>query len=460
MKNKELYRSALYISVPMMIQNGITNMVTLVDNVMVGSLGTEAMTGVSIVGQLIFVLNLAVFGGLSGPSIYGAQFYGQKNKEGFQETFRLKWWISIVIVLAGFLILFYGGDALIGLYLHGGSAVTDAALTAQYGRQYMAIMMLALPPLAITQIYGTSLRETGSTVSPMTAGIISVVVDIVLNYLLIYGNFGFPRLGVTGAALATMLARYVEMIIVILWTHLHKERYSFLAGVYHTFKVKKALALPIIRKGIPLFFNELLWAGGLAALTQIYSLRGLDIVAGINISNVLINLLNVVFVYLGSGIGVLIGQTLGAGQYKKAKQDAFSLMRFAGIVSAGLMVILLIIARPFPMLYNTTGTIRGIGTTFIMITAVFFPLQGYLNALYFTVRSGGKTLITFLFDSVFSWAFTIPVAFCLCRFTGLNVFVIYALVQAADIIKLIIGYMLIKRGVWISNLAGELGDIS
>lgn len=455
MKNNYIYRRALRLAVPMMIQNGITNMVSLVDNVMVGSLGTETMTAVSIVGQLIFVFNLAIFGGLSGPGIYGAQYYGQNNIEGFRHVFRIKHWICGFCLLFGLAAFFFGNDFLIGLYLRGESNFVDPALTMKYAKEYLFIMLGGLFPFVVTQIYASSLRETGESVTPMVAGVASVVVDIVFNYLLIFGKFGMPRLGVKGAAIATVLSRIVEMLIVVVWALLRRKKFVFLQGAYRTLLVPKEICAKIIRKGLPIFFNEFLWAGGIAALTQCYSTLGLDLVSGLNISNAICNLLNVVFVALGNAVGILIGQALGASEYERAKKDSFSLMWFTGILCVGLTVILIAVSGVFPKFYDTTETIRGYGQSFIIVTALFFPVQGFLNALYFTLRSGGKTMITFLFDSVFSWVVALPLALILCNFTHLSIFVIYAIVQAADIIKVAIGYILIRKGVWISNLVAE-----
>lgn len=456
MKEKTIYRRALWLAVPMMIQNGITNAVTLVDNVMVGSLGEEAFTGVSIVGQLIFVFNLAIFGALSGPGIYGAQFFGKDAKDGFQSTVRMKYLLSCICLAAGLLVFLTMNEGLIGLYLKGESDEIDKGMTLMYARQYLRIMLLGLPPFVVTQIYAGSLRETGDSVKPMIAGIGSVLTDIVLNYLLIYGKFGFPELGVRGAAIATVAARFVELGIVVLWTHLAIAKHPFLDGVYRTFHLPRELAGKMLRKTLPIFMNEFLWAGGIAALTQCYSKRGLMVIAGLNISNALCNLLNVVFIALGNAVGILIGQQLGAGQTEQVKKNAFRLMRFTGGVSAGLTVLLIAISHVFPKLYNTTEDVRQYAAMFIIITALFFPVQGYLNALYFTLRSGGKTLVTFLFDSVYSWVVIVPIAKVLCEYTGLPILMIYAIVHAADIIKVAIGYALIRKGVWISNLAEEI----
>ena len=455
---REIYKRALKLAIPMMIQNGITNMVSLVDNMMVGKVGTEQMTAVSIVGQLIFVFNLAIFGGISGPGIYGAQYFGQGNVKGFQNTVRMKIWISMSCLLGGILIFLLGGSQLIGLYLHGESGTIDSAITMQYGMEYLRIMLVGLPAFVISQIYASSLRETGDSLKPMIAGVVSVFVDVIFNYILIYGKLGFPVLGVKGAAYATVFARFVEMAIVVVWAHREQEKHVFLQGLYTSLKVPFSLAKQILIKGFPIFINEFMWAGALAVLTQCYSVRSLEIVAGLNISNALCNLLNVVFVALGSAVGILVGQMLGEGDYQKARKDAFHLTGFTGGISVGLMLVLLAIANIFPMFYSVTAEVRQYGTGFIVITALFFPVQGVLNALYFTLRAGGKTVITFLFDSVYSWAVTVPVAALLCFFSGLPIFAVYTIVQAADIIKVIIGYCLIQKGKWITNLVEEQAD--
>lgn len=452
MRERSVYKKALTLAVPMMIQNGITNAVSLVDNLMVGSLGTESLTAVSIVGQLIFVFFLAVFGGLSGPGIYGAQYFGQGNKKGFQNVFRLKLWITAVIVLVGMTVFVAGGEQLIGLYLHGSSQGMDAAGTLEQGRDYLHIMLFGLIPFAFTQIYAGSLREMGESMKPMVAGIVSVFVDIIFNYLLIYGKFGFPRLEVQGAAIATVMARFVEMLVVVVWTHASIRRYEFLRGINSTILLPLHEAKIMIMKGFPIFLNEFLWAGGMAALTQCYSMKGLQVIAGLNISNAICNLLNVVFVAMGNAVGIIIGQHLGASEFEKAKRSAGKLQWFTAGLCLILTVILAACSMVFPSLYDTTEEVRHLGQWFIIITAVFFPIQGVLNVFYFTLRSGGKTVITFLFDSVFTWVVSVSLAFALCSYTALPVLAVYALVQSADLVKVVAGHILVKKGVWITNL--------
>lgn len=447
-----IYKKALKLAVPMMIQNGITNAVGLVDNVMVGSLGTDAVTAVSIIGQLIFVFNLAIFGGLSGPGIYAAQYYGQGNTKGFQDAFRIKHWICTAALLVGLSVFIFAPEPLIGLYMRGESGNVNPVSVMNHAKDYLVIMNIGLLPFIITQIYASSLRETGKSFMPMLAGVISVAADVIFNYLLIFGKFGFPEMGVKGAAIATVIARFVEMIIIVVCSFAQRKKHTFLIGIYKTLQVEKETSVKIIKKGLPIFFNEFLWAAGIAAITQTYSTLGLDIVAGLNISNTLCNLLNVVFVALGNSVGIITGQMLGACEYENARKNSFKLMWFTGLICIGLTAALISLSGIFPTFYETTYEIRKYGQWFIIITALFFPVQGFLNALYFTLRSGGKTFITFLFDSVFSWTVTIPTTALLCFFTEIPVLGIYAIVQAVDIVKVIVGCILIKKGFWLSNI--------
>ena len=235
--DKAFYKMALGVAVPIMIQNGITNFVGLLDNIMVGRIGTEQMSGIAIVNQLLMVFNLAIFGAISGAGIFTAQFYGCRNHKGVQRTFRFKLYICAVILTLGILIFLTGGENLILMYLHGEGNEAALEATLGYGREYLLVMLMGLLPFAIEEIYAGTLRECGETKIPMVAGIVAVCVNLVLNYLLIFGKFGCPKLGVVGAAVATVISRYVQAAVVIVWTHTHSEKMPFIVGAYREFKI-------------------------------------------------------------------------------------------------------------------------------------------------------------------------------------------------------------------------------
>ena len=449
--DRAFYKMVLLIAVPIMIQNGITNFVNLLDNIMVGQIGTEQMSGVAIVNQLIFVYNLCIFGGLSGAGIFTAQYFGQKDEEGIRNTFRFKIWMAVLITIIAIIIFVMGGSNLISLYLNDGST-GDLAATLEYGKLYLMIMLIGLPGFMLVQIYSSTLRECGETVVPMKAGIAAVLTNLIGNYLLIYGKFGFPELGVAGAAIATSLSRYVEAVIVVGWTHYNKEKNPYVVGLYRTLMLPSSLVKAIIVKGTPLLLNETFWSMGMAALTQCYSVRGLHVVAAFNISSTIGNLFNVSFIAMGSAVAIIMGQMLGAGKLKEARDTNNKLIMFTILLCIGVALCMVLFAPFFPKLYNTEEETRKLATGLIMLQSLFMPQQGFLNAAYFTLRSGGKTIITFFFDSVFICLVSVPLAFALSRFTTLPILLIFALVQMGDWIKCVIGFILIKNGSWIQNI--------
>ncbi len=450
--DRAFYMMVLAIAVPIMIQNGITNFVNLLDNIMIGRIGTEQMSGVAIVNQLIFVYNLCIFGGVSGAGIFTAQYYGQGDTEGVRATFRFKLWLAIILTGGTILLFSAFGPTLISLYLKGDGNAADAAATLTYGLQYLHIMLMGLPAFMLGQIYASTLRECGETVIPMKAGLVSVFVNLVFNYLLIYGKFGFPCLGVRGAAIATILSRYIEMGIVLFQTHRQSQKYPFSIGLYRTLTVPGQIVKKIAIKGSPLLINETLWAAGMSMLIQCYSVRGLHVVASMNISNTINNVFNIVFIALGDSVAIIVGQLLGAGKMKEARDTDTKLIAFSVMACTGVAIFMFFFAPFFPKMYNTTSDVRSLASTFIMLTAVFMPQNAFLHASYFTLRSGGRTFITFLFDSVFIWTVSVSTAFVLSRFTGLSVVAIFIAVQLTDLLKVILGFILVKKGIWIQNI--------
>ncbi|MGN0426929.1 MAG: MATE family efflux transporter [Agathobacter sp.] len=453
--DRAFYKMVLMIALPIMLQNGITNFVGLLDNVMVGQLGTEQMSGVAIVNQLIMVFGLCIFGMLSGAAIFSSQFYGQGNQEGVRYTFRFKLISSGLLTAVWMMVFAIGGSTLISLYLSE-DGTGDILMTHAAGMKYLHLMMIGLIPYVISQIYASTLREIGQTVLPMIASSVAVAVNLIGNYILIFGHFGAPELGVEGAAIATVLSRFVEMLIVVAWTHRKASEYVFIQGVYRSPYVPMKLVGQIIIKGIPLLINETIWAAGQAALVQCYSTRGLVSVAAFNISSTVSNLFNIVFIALGSAIGIVVGQLLGAGKTEEAVDTDRKMIFFSVVCCFGIGAIMFCLAPLFPELYNTFAEVQNLACALIRVGALFMPLYAFYHAAYFTIRTGGKTVITFLFDSCYLMVINLPLAFVLSRFTTLPILEIFILVQSAEVFKAVVGFILIKKRVWVNNLVTNL----
>ena len=453
--DRAFYRRLSSIMIPMLVQNLITNFVSLLDNLMVGQVGTEPMSGVAIVNQLLFVLNLFLFGGLAGVGIFTAQFYGKGDEEGIRSTVRAKLWFALIAVGLGAGVFLGFGEKLISLFLHEGEEALDLAATLRYGKDYLAVMLVQIAPFAMTQVYSSTLRETGETVVPMRAGIAAVLVNLVFNYILIFGKLGAPALGVVGAAMATVLSRFVECGIVMLWTHRHRQRAPYIRGLYRSLRVPAGLLKQILVLGTPLLLNELLWSGGMTVLNQCYSLRGLEVVSSFNISSTVGNLFFCAFIAMGNSISIMIGQLLGAGELEWAVDEDRKLIAFSLVLSVAVGLLMALVAPLIPQAYNTTDTVKALAEKLLLIYAAMMPLYSYTNSCYFTLRSGGQTLITFVFDSLFVWVACIPVAFVLSRYTQMPILPMYAIVELTNLIKCGIGFVMVRQRKWVVNLVGK-----
>ena len=452
---KEFYKKILALMIPILIQTGITNFVSMLDNIMVGRLGTAEMSGVAISNQLIFVFFLSVFGMVSGAGIFGAQFYGKGDIKGLRETFRFKLAFCLILVALFTAVFLLLEEKLIGLFLSGEAAEGQAELTLSYAKLYLRVMLIGLLPHALVQCYSSTLRETGQAVLPMVSGLVAVAVNLILNYVLIFGKLGAPALGVAGAAAATVIARFTELFILVIATAKKKDKYTFIQGAYSHFRIPGTLIKAILKAGFPLMANETLWALSMTTLSQAYSLRGLDVVAAYNINNTFFGVFSVVFQSCGVSIGILVGQQLGAGLMDKAKDTARKMIAFSIFTAVVVGALFAAVSGLIPLLYNTTDSIRLLARNLMLVTAVTLPVEACAHALYFTLRSVVKTIITIIFDSCFMWVLVVPVATVLSRYTDMPILPLFTVCQLLNVVKCVVGAVLVHRGKWANNLVGK-----
>ena len=451
--DRAFIRRVLAVALPIMVQNAITNFVSLLDNVMVGQVGTAPMSGVSIVNGILFVFNMCVFGAVSGPGIFTAQFYGNEDHEGIRHTFRFKLLVVSALAAVGLAVFSFGGGWLIDLYLQGKGDITAIEATRSCAMEYLQIMLIGMIPFALTNAYSGTLRETGQTVVPMVASISAVAVNLSLNYVLIFGAFGAPALGANGAAIATVVSRFAELAVVAGWTHLHAAKNPFIRGAYRSFRIPGKLCRAMCLKGLPLLVNEFLWAYGMAFLNQCYSTLGYDVVGAMNITRVLTDISSVAFLAMGTSVGIIVGQLMGSGATEAEIRDADrKVITIAVLVCFIFGSLMAAVSGVFPKLYETEDSVRKLATQLIWVGAAIMPFNAYTTSAYFTLRSGGKTAVTFLFDSCFVWVVIAPIAYCLSHFSSLSIVPIFAICQGTDLFKCLLGYWMIKKGSWIQNL--------
>lgn len=453
--DKKFYKRVIAIVLPLIIQNTITNVVSLLDNVMVGSIGTLQMSAVAIVNQLIFVFNLCIFGGLAGAGIFSTQYAGANDDRGVRHCFRMKMYIGGAMFIISTIVFTFFATPLVSSYLAEGTSPQDASATLTYALDYLKIMVIGLLPFTISQVYSSTLRELGETKLPMYASIAAIFINLVFNYILIFGKFGFPRLGVSGAAIATVMSRFAEAFIIVIAVIVRRKSFPFIKGAFRSFYIPGKLCKDIFTKGMPLLVNEFLWSAGMAVLLQCYSVRGLDVVAAVNISNTINNLFNVVFISMGSAVGIIAGQYLGADEVEKAKVSVWRIIALSIATCFVMGSVMALLAPVIPNIYNTEIHVREMATKFIFVVAGLMPVYSFAHCCYFTLRSGGRTILTFVFDSVFTWGLVVPFAYCLAKMTSMPIVPLYLAVSSLEFVKCIVGFILVKKGLWIRNIVSD-----
>ncbi len=444
---KQFYISVLAVALPIMLQMGITNFVNLLDNIMVGTLGTESISAVSIINQFVFVYNLIVFGAVSGAGIFTAQYHGSGDRENVRLTFRFKIIVNIAVGLLSTLVFYLFADAMIGMFLHDAGEGGNLELARSEAYKYLLFILPGLLPHAISQAYASTLRETEHTVLPMIASIASVATNFIFNLILIFGLLGFPALGVVGAAVATSLSRVVELLVLVITAHT-KKAYYFTRGVLKSLAVPMQLVKRIAVKGMPIIINEFMWSLAITLRSQSYSTRGLDALAASSVSQTIFNIFTVVYLAMGSSIAVLVGKRLGAGDIEGAKDASRKMIVFAVFMSVIIGSSLIFAAPYLPLLFEVGDTVRSLATYMITVNCILMPVYAFCNTSYYSIRSGGKVLITMLMDSGFMWAFVVPSSVILASCTDIGIHLLYPICQAVDILKVIIAAILLKKYNW------------
>lgn len=446
---KKFYKTVIAIALPVMLQQGITSFVSILDNLMVGQLDTISFDAVAIVNQILFIINIALVGGIAGPGIYISQYLGANDNDGMRRSFRVKMIFSLVILVIGLLVYSIFGRQLIGSFFLNDP---NATLKIEKGMEYLFYMIIGLIPLAIVQLYGTSLREIGHTRIPMVCGIVAILLNLIGNYVLIFGNFGAPELGVSGAAIATVFARCVEAAALVIISHVKK--YPFCHKVFDGFAIGKKLFVTITKKGSFLLLNEVLWSLAMTVLVMAYTYRGEDgVVSAYTISSTVSNLFYIIFGAQAASISIMVGNELGANRLKEAEMHSKQLLLFAVVVAIVFGAILATISFFVPNLYpEVSPAAREMATKFMLVVALFLPVYAYNTGCFFVLRSGGKTSLTFIFDSGFMWVLAVPAAFLLSLFTSLPITLVYLLVQSLDLVKTFMGTVMLNKKTWLRNL--------
>lgn len=450
--NRQFYKNLIVIFIPIVIQNAVTSFVGLLDNIMVGQTGTIPMSGVSIANQLINIFNITTFGAMAAIGIFLTQYKGKNDEDGILNCFKLKLGLAIFISIASFFIIRFFGKDMVLLYLsEETNDINTISETLKYGYSYLSIMTIGIILFEFSQSLSSTMRECGDTVPAMISSVLALVINLFLNYLLIFGKFGMPVLGTNGAAIATVISRVFELLFLIIYI-LVKPQFSFLKNEIRKTVIPTQLISNIIKKGTPLLMNEILYSVGYAAIIQCYATRGIETVAAMNICVTVADLFYVACYAMGNSIAIMVGQQLGKNNSLEAKLTATRLMFTCFALCSFFGVMLYFTSPLFPNIYKTSNEVKLLAKQLLTVCAWHLPLMGMYLSSYFILRSGGRTFLTFLFDGFSMACVTYPIAFVLSRFTNMNALSMYVVINLLDIIKSTLGMILVEKGIWIENI--------
>ncbi len=446
------YRSALAIAVPVMLQQLIQSLVSLIDNFMVSGLGDVSMSGVNIAGQVLFIFMVFTNTICMSGGIFMTQFFGAGDKEGMQQAFRFKLVMGLSAFIPYVLVCLVFPRQVLSLMVLNNS---QADLILNQGVKYIRIMVLMGIPMTVSMSIASSLRDLGQVKLPLIVTIIATLTNTTFNWLLIYGNLGFPRLEVQGAAIATVIARFVELFIFIIIYIRNRPDFAFKLREF--FKINGRTFLNILVKGLLVLFCEMVWVLSETLTTATYNGRGgADVVSGMASSFAIANLFFVAFGGIYNTTGVIMGKTLGEGNLEKARQEKTWLLSGSAIFGCLMVAFGLLTTLIVPVVFRKLSpNAVGICRQMVMLMSVFMPVWVYMNAQQAVARSGGDTAMGACTDATITIFVMVPMVLLLGRFTKIGPVQMYFYVKLLDVVKVVVFHFWLKKERWLKNLNKE-----
>ncbi len=442
-------RHAFSIALPVAIQQLVAASVNMIDVIMIGSLGDGAVAAAGAANQIFFLLSLALFGIASGATVFLSQFWGTRDKDNVHRTGSLMLLIGAVATLVFTLGALFIPRYLVQFYVHEAYVVDLAA-------DYLFIVGFSYPITALSMIFSTICRCTGNVRLPTVTSVVSVITNAVGNAVLIFGLFGFPAMGLRGAAIATVFARVLEAGV-LLFT-IYRNRLPAAIPLQKIFQLERGFVKTYVRTTLPVLFNEILWSIGNSLYNVAYGQLGTSAVAAVQITGTVMQLFFVLQRGIGSACSIMIGQRIGADDEDGAILDS---RRFTLLMPlAGLFIcFMILLTTPLILsLYSVTEETLHFAWQLLMLNAILFTIRPMGNGIVVGIlRSGGDTLYAAIVDVGAVWLFGVPLAF-LGIHLGFPLWGVFLCVASEDIVKLIVAIPRLLSNKWIKNVASQLQD--
>ena len=445
LKDKEFWHSILALALPIALQNLLSSSLAMVDNLMIGRLGDIAVGAVGVSAQIAQLVNIFLFGITSGGTIFVAQYWGKKDLQGIRRTYGLVMVCCTAVSLLAAALISAFPEIVLRLYTNSEAIIAE-------GAKYLRIAAFSYVGIAVNLGFCTVLRSTEQVHLPVISNLISVLFNVFFNFVLIFGYLGFPRLGIQGAAIATVIASLVNPIFI--FTVSYFKKYILRARLKEMFAFPKDFIPKFASVSLPVFLNEAMWAMGVAGVNMVYGRMGESNIAALTITRTVENLAFVLIIGLCNACGVLIGKSIGKGDNEKALIYA---KRFTILVPAICIVIgsaIILLRSPILSLFSLSKDALRAAMCLLLVYGLEMPLR---NVPFISIvgifRAGGDTKRGMLYDIIFLWSLSLPVAILLGLVLKWDFLVVYPIVLLVEDIPktfFCVRYILSKK--WIHSV--------
>lgn len=446
------YKKLLALSLPIVFQNFMTTSLDLMDSVMIGAVGELELAAVGLANQIYFLLFLVLFGINNGVAVYIAQFWGDKNKKDIHKSVGLGLFSSIIIASLFFIAAYFFSEEIMGLLI-------DDAIVIDLGVQYMKIIAFAYMFTGVSFALGVFSRSVEQAKLPAMVSGVSIVVNIIMNYILIFGKFGMPALGVRGAAYGTLIARIIEFILL---TSLIVKKDSVIIGKFNEMiAFNLSFSIKIFKRAFPVILNETFWALGTIMYIVMIGHIGPSAVAIFHISNIVYRFFNIIFIGFASACQVMIGNRIGAKEEALAESYAFRIVKIAEIGTIILGAIVFALAPVIVKIFSFEAGNAQLAIYSIRVFMFYSMFKTFnLMMIVGVLRGGGDTKAAMFIEIGGVWGLGVPMAYLSAVILGLPVHWVIAFIYSEEILKAIIGFKRLHSGKWINNVTLEVAESS
>ncbi|MGI6480613.1 MAG: MATE family efflux transporter [Sphaerochaetaceae bacterium] len=443
----EFYSRLLHLAFPIMLQNLLNSSVSFVDTLMIGMVSESALAAVGLANQMFFLIAIFFYGVSSSAAIFIAQYWGAGNRESMHKVMGIALLLNLAGALLATLSSLFFPELLMKIF-------TKDPVVIAHGVEYLKVVAISYLFSSIVLIFFIALRSTGNAKTPLYVSAFAMGLNIVLNYILILGKFGLPRMEVRGAALATTIARGTEVVLTLFFVF--KNKHPIAATLKQYFSFDKALVKRYLSTGIPVILNEMFWSLGMTAYKVAFARMGTDVIASVNVTEAIQGLFFVALMGISNASAIMIGNRLGEGQIETSKQYASRLL-LSGLVVGTVLGIALILTSPLlPIPFNLSAGVLQMTTYTLVVMGILVPIKAYNMILIVGVlRSGGDTRFSMFTELAGVWFIGVPLAFIGALVIKMPIYYLYLFLAIEEVFKFVIGMVRIKSGKWINILVEE-----